>query len=374
MPESRRPRATSRKRVAGQRNRPETKSNRSSRVGLSRPGGPPEQEEQADGAVEAVDTAPGAEAGAEPAGEDSAASRDRSREDAAADSADAAADAVQTTPESSGTESSQDASDENSDETADDRSSAAAATTASDVRSEDSAVASRSGTDQSAPSQSGESQSEQSQSASTESATAESAASRSAASGSTSVWRADAQTTEQSDQQRVQAGPNRPAIPLIAAGFVAAFVLACLAVWFGVETYRSSAATANEALVDEAATSEVNGQLSDAAAKIFSYDFADTGKAEQAAKNLLEGDAINEYNQLFSTVKQQAPAQKLVVTTTVKASSVLRLEGDRAEVLLFVDQNATRTDNGQNQVGPAQVVFNAKKHGDQWKITHISQK
>ncbi|WP_338602796.1 hypothetical protein [Saccharopolyspora sp. SCSIO 74807] len=372
MPESRRPRATSRKRVAGQRNRPETKSNRSSRVGLTRPGGPPEQEEQADGAVEAVDTAAGAEAGTEPAGEDSAASRDRSREDAAADSADAAADAVQTTPESSGTESSQDASDENSDETADVRSSAAAATTADDVRSEDSAVASRSGTDQSAQSQSaqsGESQSGQSRSASTDSATADSAASE-----PTSVWRSGTQTTEQSEQQRVQTGPKQPAVPLIAAGFVAAFVLACLAVWFGIETYRSSAATSNEALVDQAATSEVNGQLSDAAAKIFSYDFADTGKAEQAAKNLLEGDAINEYNQLFSTVKQQAPAQKLVVTTTVKASSVLRLERDRAEVLLFVDQNATRTDNGQNQVGPAQVVFNAKKHGDQWKITHISQK
>lgn len=370
MPESRRPRATSRKRVAGQRNRPETKSSRPSRVGLSRPGDPPEQEDQVDGTAEAVQTAAGAEA----AGEDSPASPDQTREDESADSADAAAEAVRTTPDSAGTESSQDAdtSDESTAETAQTRNSAAAATGPRDDRSAASTVASRSGTDQSV-----ESQSASSEPATAETATSQSAASESTASESTAIWRPGTPTTEQSEQdagQRVQAGPKRSALPLVAAGFVAAFVLACLAVWFGVETYRSSAATANEALVDQAATSEVNGQMSDAAAKIFSYDFADTGKSEQAAKNLLEGDAIKEYEQLFATVKQQAPAQKLVVTTTVKASSVLRLEGDRAEVLLFVDQNATRTDNGQNQVGPAQVVFNAKKHGDQWKVTHISQK
>ena len=150
-------------------------------------------------------------------------------------------------------------------------------------------------------------------------------------------------------------------------------VLACLAVWFGVEVYANSTATQNEALVDQAATSEVNGQMSDAVSKIFSYDFADTAKTEQAAKNVLTGDAIKQYDQLFATVKQQAPLQKLVVTTTVKASSVLRLEGDRAQVLLFVDQNATRTDNGGNQVGPAQVVVTAEKQGDQWKISNIAQ-
>lgn len=168
-------------------------------------------------------------------------------------------------------------------------------------------------------------------------------------------------------------GGHGPSGKLVTAGFVGAAVLACLAIWFGVEVYANSSATQNETLVDQSGTSEVNGQVSDAVSKIFSYDFADTGKSEQAAKNVLTGDAIKQYDQLFATVKQQAPQQKLVVTTTVKASSVLRLEDDRAQVLLFVDQNATRTDNGSNQVGPAQVVVNAEQHGDQWKISSITQ-
>lgn len=160
---------------------------------------------------------------------------------------------------------------------------------------------------------------------------------------------------------------------LIAAMLVATVVLAGLATWFGIEAY--AVRNGNQALADQATTSEVNGQISDGVEKIFSYDFADTGKTERAAKELLTGGAVGEYEQLFTTVKEQAPIQKLVVTTTVKASSVTRLEGDRAEVLLFVDQNATRTDvGGQPSVGPAQVVINAEKHGDKWKIAHITQR
>ena len=174
------------------------------------------------------------------------------------------------------------------------------------------------------------------------------------------------------DESAERGSGGRGATGLIAAVLAAAVVLAGLATWFGIEAY--AARNGNQALADQAGTSEVNGQISQGVEQIFSYDFADTGKTERAAKDLLVGDAIGEYEQLFTTVKQQAPIQKLVVTTTVKASSVTRLEGDRAEVLLFVDQNATRTDvGGQPSVGPAQVVINAEKQGDRWKISRISQ-
>ncbi|GAB2657448.1 hypothetical protein GCM10027271_15070 [Saccharopolyspora gloriosae] len=186
--------------------------------------------------------------------------------------------------------------------------------------------------------------------------------------------RAEGDPAEQSESDAEPATGGRGATKnLIAAMLVATVVLAGLAAWFGVEAY--AVRNGNQALSDQATTSEVNGQISDGVEKIFSYDFADTGKTEQAAKDLLTGGAVGEYDKLFATVKEQAPIQKLVVTTTVKASSVTRLEGDRAEVLLFVDQNATRTDvGGQPSVGPAQVVINAEKHGDDWKIAQITQR
>ena len=107
---------------------------------------------------------------------------------------------------------------------------------------------------------------------------------------------------------------------------------------------------------------------------MFSYDFANTAKTEGEAKKLLVGPAVKQYEQLFSTVKQQAPQQKLMVTTSVKASGVKQLQGDRAEVLAFVNQNATRTETKENSTGQAQISLGMVKQGDQWKINSITQR
>ncbi|WP_243790139.1 hypothetical protein [Saccharopolyspora gloriosae] len=181
------------------------------------------------------------------------------------------------------------------------------------------------------------------------------------------------QDSSEADAETTAAGRPGGTKNLIIAMVAATVLLVGLATWFGIEAYGAN--NGNRALSDQATTSEVNGQITDGIEKIFSYDFADTGKTERAAQDLLTGAAVGEYEQLFITVKEQAPIQKLVVTTTVKASSVTRLEGDRAEVLLFVDQNATRTDvGGEPSVGPAQVVVNAEKQGDKWKISGITQR
>lgn len=156
--------------------------------------------------------------------------------------------------------------------------------------------------------------------------------------------------------------------------FGVAAVFLGLAVWFGIEAYstRFSGAGANEALVSAGATSEVNGQISDAVEKVFSYDFNDTAKTETAARDLLVGAAVQRYDDLFKVVREQAPQQQLIVTTTVKSSAVTRLQGDRAELLLFVDQHAMRANTGESNVGPAQISVSAEKQGDRWKITQIT--
>jgi Mce-associated membrane protein len=157
---------------------------------------------------------------------------------------------------------------------------------------------------------------------------------------------------------------------------VLAAVLAGFAVWFGGEASALSSGgdAENRALSDAAGTSEVNGQVSSAVEKVFSYSFADTASTENAAKQLLSGKAADQYNQLFSQIKQQAPAQKLVVTVKVVTSGVKMLQGDRAQVLLFLDQTATRTDANQTNSGAAQLTVNAEKHGGNWVITDLNMR
>ncbi|MER7083728.1 hypothetical protein, partial [Saccharopolyspora kobensis] len=165
-------------------------------------------------------------------------------------------------------------------------------------------------------------------------------------------------------------GKSVPQWPL----WVATAVLIGLAGWFGFEAYsaRYTGAAANEAMVSAGATSEVSGQVSDAVEKLFSYDFNDTAKTEAAAKELLTGAAVQRYEELFAVVKQQAPQQQLIVTTTVKERSVTRLQGDRAELLLFVDQHARRANAPGENAGPAQISVSAEKQGDAWKISQIT--
>ncbi|MDA3624977.1 hypothetical protein OU415_06000 [Saccharopolyspora sp. WRP15-2] len=173
-----------------------------------------------------------------------------------------------------------------------------------------------------------------------------------------------------SDDAESGATARKPAWAL----WTATVVLAALAVWFGVEAYavRYTGAAANEALVSAGETSEVTGQVSDAVEKLFSYDFNDTAKTETAARDLLTGPAVQRYQELFSVVKDQAPQQQLIVTTTVKERSVTRLQGDRAELLLFVDQHARRANAPGENAGPAQISVSAEKQGDTWKISQIT--
>lgn len=206
---------------------------------------------------------------------------------------------------------------------------------------------------------------------STESEKAAPEAETEAAEGEAAEQSADEAHESESESAQQPAKSNAKPIAIM---LVLALICAGLAVWFRYEDRQLTAEgpAANEALSNAAETSQLNGQVSDAVEKLFSYNFADTGKTERAAKDFLTGPAVGQYEQLFTTVKQQAPQQKLVLTTTVKSSGVTRLEGDRAQVLLFVDQNAVRTDSGQNNIGPAQVSVSVEKDGDQWKINGIT--
>lgn len=182
----------------------------------------------------------------------------------------------------------------------------------------------------------------------------------------------DAVDPEAEESKSEEQGSGKSGSPWVL--WSATAVLAALAIFFGVATYTTynTGSAANEALTSAGETSEVNGQISEGIEKLFSYDFNDTAKTENAAKDLLVGSAVQKYNELFALVKQQAPQQQLIVTTTAKNSAVTHLEGDRAEVLVFVDQHATRANTGESNIGPAQLSVSAEKQGDKWKITQLT--
>jgi Mce-associated membrane protein len=153
----------------------------------------------------------------------------------------------------------------------------------------------------------------------------------------------------------------------------AAIALVALGSWFRIEATGlwDDPATANRALVDPAATSKVIGDVNSALGKVFSYRYDNTAVTEQAATQSLAGNAKDQYNNLFAQVTRQAPGQKLMLTTTVVDSGVTRLQGEHAQLLVFLDQQATRGDNNQRSLAAAELTVTAQRQGDHWVITDL---
>jgi Mce-associated membrane protein len=159
----------------------------------------------------------------------------------------------------------------------------------------------------------------------------------------------------------------------IALGVVAALLVGTGTWAFVAATnLRDSPAARNSALVDTGRTAEVSAAVSNALNQIFSYSYDKTDVTDKAAKAVLRGDALTTYDKLFAEVRTKAPAQKLVLTTRVVYSAVQSLEGDRAQLFVFLDQSATRVDTNTTSAAAAQLSITAKREGGQWVITDMA--
>ena len=152
---------------------------------------------------------------------------------------------------------------------------------------------------------------------------------------------------------------------------VVAVVLAGLAAYFRGKANDLNSGDTNTALTDPAATSQVKGQLTTAIKQTFSYNYTDLDSTEKAVRENLTGTALCEYNLLFGEVKQYAPGQKIVLDTTVRELAVVRIDGDRAEALVYIDQLSTRVDVNKTVAVGGQFAVQARKDGDRWKITEF---
>ncbi|MFC3452748.1 hypothetical protein [Amycolatopsis speibonae] len=151
-----------------------------------------------------------------------------------------------------------------------------------------------------------------------------------------------------------------------------AVVMAGLAGWFAIEARDATAVLAhNTALTDVATTAEVSDQIGKALGTVFSYRYDDPAKSEKAAKEVLTGPALGQYDQLFAQVRGLAAEQKLVVTSTPVVSGVKLLDGDRASLLVFLDQTGVRGD-GQRSSGVAQLSVTAERSDGHWRVTALA--
>ncbi|GAB3437093.1 hypothetical protein [Actinophytocola sediminis] len=160
--------------------------------------------------------------------------------------------------------------------------------------------------------------------------------------------------------------------PLVAVLVVAA-LLAGLGGWFLVRTAELRASSSdNAALVDAGRTAEVSSAVTSALNRILSYAYDRTEETQAAADEVLRGSARAAYDKLFEQIRAEAPTQKLVLTTRVVTAAVQELSADRARVLVFLDQSATRADAGTSNAAAAQLSVTVRLENGSWVITGLA--
>ena len=162
---------------------------------------------------------------------------------------------------------------------------------------------------------------------------------------------------------RLLVGLAVAAVLLIAASVVLAV---------GAFTARSSGPLSNQAFVDSADTADVVGQVTNAVITVYSYDYTALPANEAAAKQVVTGRFATEFERVFGPVKQLAPQEQAVLKSTVPAAAVSLLQGDRARLLMMVDQAGTRGPDKQPTGATARLVVDAVKIGGQWKISEVT--
>lgn len=142
--------------------------------------------------------------------------------------------------------------------------------------------------------------------------------------------------------------------------------------WLMANNLTSTTSAKNLALTDAAATSRVQSEVSRGLTSILSYDYANPGQAEAAAREVLTGDAGKEYETLLASLEKRAPGQKLVLTAVIQSVGVKDLTDKEASLLVFLDQSSQRAEDGEASYSAAQLSVKAKKVGKTWKISGLT--
>lgn len=164
---------------------------------------------------------------------------------------------------------------------------------------------------------------------------------------------------------------RRRRLPALLALFAVSFtlVLAGSGLLAAAAGLRGTPAAANRALTDRTTTRQVIAAVSTDISEIYSYSYADIPSTTAAAARVLTGQAAAQYREL-SPMLRDAVSQRLTVATRVVRAGVITLIGDTAQLLVFLDQRATRGDTKESSVR-AQLMVTARFSDGQWRIASI---
>jgi Mce-associated membrane protein len=167
--------------------------------------------------------------------------------------------------------------------------------------------------------------------------------------------------TQPDEEPRTTARLKVPAWLLAALAVLVALLLGTAGY---LSTQPSDAAIASS-------TSDAQGAAERAVTTILAYDYRHLDQDQKAADELMTSAYQKKYDQLFSQIAANAPDLKVIVTTDLVASGVVRSGDDRVQVLVFVNRPTQRKDTTEPVIYRDQVVLTMEKSGDDWLVDNM---
>ncbi|MEU9559698.1 hypothetical protein [Streptomyces fumanus] len=150
----------------------------------------------------------------------------------------------------------------------------------------------------------------------------------------------------------------------------ALLVLAGCGFLYGAHQLRATPSAGNHALTDAEETARVAGEVGNGLARVFSYTPDGLDATERAARSVLAGRAQRQYTELMGRIRADLAEQRVTLSTQAVRTGVIELDGDRARLLVFLDQITHRGKAGATSAA-AQLTVTARRQEDQWRIVDI---
>lgn len=165
----------------------------------------------------------------------------------------------------------------------------------------------------------------------------------------------------------------------VAAALAVAVVVAALAVGWLVRERRdaqrpveaNTAEAARAAVGSAALKAEVRAAAEDAATKVFSYSHTSLTADKAAARELLTGEMLEQYDDAMAGVVGTSRTNRTVVSATVLGSALISVRGDDAKVLVFVNQRTRGTNLEKPLLDLDRVVVTLTGGSGEWKVTEL---
>ena len=177
-------------------------------------------------------------------------------------------------------------------------------------------------------------------------------------------------TADEADGARTHRPPGGRLRRAALAGTAAVLVLGGCGFLYGAHQLTSAESARNRALTDTEATTRVAGEVGNALARVFSYTPDGTAATERSARTALGGRAARQYRELFDRVRDDLTGQRVTLSTRAVRTGVIELDGDRARLLVFLDQTSRRGED-EATTAAAQLTVTARLENDRWRIVDL---